>query len=149
MPPEDPPAVQAWLERADDDVLVARLLLTNGGPARGTRFHIQQAIEKALKGALVRHRIVPRKTHNAIPMLSARWIRTRTWARCSRKPSNLSRPCGKAREDRETYAASVSRSATMLRVNSPSKSPTPPKKPLSVGAPLRRNRMNAHSLTLA
>jgi HEPN domain-containing protein/predicted nucleotidyltransferase len=68
---EPPKSIREWLEIADEDALVAEQLST-AEPAlwRPVCFHTQQAAEKYLKVALVRHRIHPPRTHNLTELLS-------------------------------------------------------------------------------
>ena len=55
---------QAWLAKAESDLLAARRLLAAGGPFDAVCFHAQQACEKALKAILAStDQEIPR-THN-------------------------------------------------------------------------------------
>ena len=44
-----PGAVQAWLEKADEDVSVFNLIRAAGGPWSQAAYHLQQAAEKLVK----------------------------------------------------------------------------------------------------
>jgi HEPN domain-containing protein len=64
---------EAWLDRANDDLLIADLLLesvANAVPehenafATGALFHAQQAAEKAMKALLLAERELPPRTHD-------------------------------------------------------------------------------------
>ncbi len=57
--------VQQWLQKAEEDLGVADLLLAQHTPyLSATGFHLQQAVEKFLKALLVRHQIEFPKTHD-------------------------------------------------------------------------------------
>lgn len=54
------PELEAWRDRAQDDLNAARHLRTNASiPGGVAAFHYQQATEEALKGLLVAERTVP------------------------------------------------------------------------------------------
>jgi len=54
-----------WLERADEDIRVAELLLTNAPDLPwGAAFHCQQALEKMAKAVLIARRVEPPKSHD-------------------------------------------------------------------------------------
>lgn len=53
MPGTDPTVPSDWLARAELDFEAAEILLTQAGPLAMVAFHIQQAIEKYLKGFLI------------------------------------------------------------------------------------------------
>jgi len=68
-----PEVPEAWLDRADDDLLIAGLLLesvANAIPehenafATGALFHAQQAAEKAMKALLIAEGELPARTHD-------------------------------------------------------------------------------------
>ena len=52
-----------WLERANDDLRAAELLLQQTELSNIVAFHAQQAVEKYLKGFLVAFGIKPKKIH--------------------------------------------------------------------------------------
>jgi HEPN domain-containing protein len=68
MPPPDPEKVaetRSWLTKAQIDLRAAHVAITAQPPMNEDAvFHCQQAVEKALKGLLVWHDIVFRKTHS-------------------------------------------------------------------------------------
>jgi len=56
--------VRQWLARADEDLGVAKVLLTEDAPyAAAAAFHAQQTAEKALKALLAWHQVEFPKTH--------------------------------------------------------------------------------------
>jgi HEPN domain-containing protein len=63
-----PSAVREWVDKADADFRSAqRLLRARKDPDfDGAFFHAQQCVEKLIKAALIRKRIVPPKTHHLI-----------------------------------------------------------------------------------
>lgn len=63
-------AVRAWLEKGDDDLRSARILLGADPPLTDVVcFHSQQAAEKYLKGFLVYNGVEPPFTHNLTTLL--------------------------------------------------------------------------------
>ena len=67
QPPDDiqRQLVRQWLDKANEDLDTAVLLLRENGRFRGIiAFHAQQAVEKCLKAFLVRHQIEFPKTHD-------------------------------------------------------------------------------------
>lgn len=57
--------VRLWITKADEDLRAAEILHANhDAPASAVGFHVQQAIEKALKGYLVACRRFPGKIHD-------------------------------------------------------------------------------------
>lgn len=54
-----------WLARADEDLLISALLLPHG-LFNGVAWHAQQAVEKALKAALVHAGTPPPKLHDLV-----------------------------------------------------------------------------------
>ena len=62
--------VNEWLEKASQDLGVAGFLLAEGTSFfSAIGFHAQQAVEKYLKGFLVRHQVEFRKTHDLAVLL--------------------------------------------------------------------------------
>src|SRR5215470_16761949 len=69
MPPQ-PDEVQAWLQKAANDLLSARILLGHDPPVLETAcFHCQQTVEKVLKAFLVWKAIRFEKVHSLIYLL--------------------------------------------------------------------------------
>jgi HEPN domain-containing protein len=63
--PEWVAEVSEWLDKSDEDLRVARIILqADTSLAASALYHCQQAAEKALKGFLVWHGQVIRKTHD-------------------------------------------------------------------------------------
>lgn len=60
-----------WLGRAQDDLAIAETLLDAESPAWAICYHVQQAVEKALKALLVAAGDDPPKTHNLVRLDSA------------------------------------------------------------------------------
>jgi HEPN domain-containing protein len=58
-----------WLERAYRDLNRVRVLL-DVGDSEGAGFHLQQALEKALKAFLLNQGILPRRTHDLVVLLN-------------------------------------------------------------------------------
>jgi len=58
-----------WLERAYRDLTRVRVLL-DVGDSEGAGFHLQQALEKALKAFLLDQGILPRRTHDLVVLLN-------------------------------------------------------------------------------
>ena len=57
--------VRQWIEKAEEDLLVAHQLFDAESTALGTiGFHCQQAVEKFLKAFLIYHSLEPERTHN-------------------------------------------------------------------------------------
>jgi HEPN domain-containing protein len=57
--------VQLWIEKADQDLAAAEILLKESRDLRPiVAFHAQQAVEKYLKAILVRHQIYFARTHD-------------------------------------------------------------------------------------
>lgn len=81
--------VKAWLAKADEDLLVAGVILDRAMPSYDSvGFHAQQAAEKALKALLVRRQVRFGKTHGmrgfwALPsgLLQASVSSWRVWRR--------------------------------------------------------------------
>ncbi len=60
-----PPAVQAWIQKAENDLKTIRASLASADPAWDTVcFHAQQAAEKYLKAYLVDQGELPPRTHD-------------------------------------------------------------------------------------
>lgn len=55
---------QEWLNLADRDIKISQILIDNDGPPEGACFHVQQAIEKYLKGLRALHEKPDMKTHD-------------------------------------------------------------------------------------
>lgn len=56
--------IEQWLAKADDDLRMAKLALSDSPPVLwGAAFHAQQAVEKLLKALLTHHQIEFAKTH--------------------------------------------------------------------------------------
>src|SRR5437763_1628143 len=56
---------QEWLDRADGDLRIAEILLSEAPDLPwGAAFHCQQALEKMAKGVLIAERVEPPKTHD-------------------------------------------------------------------------------------
>jgi len=53
MPVPDSLIPSEWFAKADDDIRAAELLLAHNGPLSIASFHVQQAVEKYLKGYLL------------------------------------------------------------------------------------------------
>lgn len=53
MPGEGSDEPASWFRIAEDDLSAARILLSQDGPTAISAFHLQQAVEKALKGFLI------------------------------------------------------------------------------------------------
>jgi HEPN domain-containing protein len=65
MKPEKQREVQAWLQKAQNDLRGAQIDLDASPPLiEDTLFHCQQACEKAMKGFLTYHDRIFRKTHD-------------------------------------------------------------------------------------
>jgi len=62
--------IDEWFDRARGDLEAAALIIRGRGPSSAAAAHIQQGIEKYLKGLLVAHDVVPRKIHDLVPLLS-------------------------------------------------------------------------------
>jgi HEPN domain-containing protein len=62
--------VEEWLERARHDVETAQLLIDERGYTDAIAYHIQQGIEKYLKGLLVYHGEKPPRVHELELLLS-------------------------------------------------------------------------------
>ena len=63
--------ISTWLEKANEDLLVAVTLLELKVPLPNpTCFHLQQAVEKFLKAFLIFHSVDFEKTHNLNLLLS-------------------------------------------------------------------------------
>jgi HEPN domain-containing protein len=63
--------VGQWIEKADQDLAAAEILLENAVPLKPIiAFHAQQAVEKYLKAVLVRHQVYFPKTHDIGTVLS-------------------------------------------------------------------------------
>ncbi|MBF0097771.1 MAG: HEPN domain-containing protein [Magnetococcales bacterium] len=61
---------QAWLKKAEHDLITARaVLVLPNGPTDTPSFHAQQAVEKALKGLLTLHGITFSRTHDLFVLL--------------------------------------------------------------------------------
>ena len=59
-----------WIEKAENDLKVVRLVLADGdGPWDALCFHAQQASEKMLKAFLVENGVCPARTHNLVSIL--------------------------------------------------------------------------------
>lgn len=57
--------MRLWLEKAEGDLLVAKLIVNGSLPSyEAASFHAQQAGEKALKALLIRYQIAFTKTHD-------------------------------------------------------------------------------------
>lgn len=65
--PASPP--EEWFQKAREDLEAAELLLAHRGPAGSAAFHVQQAIEKAIKGFLIARGWELRRIHNLDPLL--------------------------------------------------------------------------------
>lgn len=57
-----------WLDRAYRDLIRVRVLLA-GEDSEGAGFHLQQALEKALKAFLLAQGVLPRRTHDLVVLL--------------------------------------------------------------------------------
>jgi HEPN domain-containing protein len=62
-------AANEWIERATEDLRIARLILAEGF-GRGASYHVQQAAEKLLKAAIVKAGIRPPRTHDLVSLLT-------------------------------------------------------------------------------
>ncbi len=60
-----------WFERGDHDIETAQLLYDERGHTDAIAYHVQQAIEKDLKGLLVLHGSKPPRTHDLDVLLQA------------------------------------------------------------------------------
>ncbi|MBI3072792.1 MAG: HEPN domain-containing protein [Deltaproteobacteria bacterium] len=117
--PHDPARVdetRAWLAKASEDLRAAQLLANAATPLLdNAAFHAQQAVEKAMKGYLVWHDVVFRRTHDltevgqqcagvdaSLEPLCKRAERLSVFAWSSRYPGDPSEP--DADEVRETLA---------------------------------------------
>ena len=70
-PSERPESVAWWVDRAMEDLRVAKDLAAHDDFYNATCFHAQQAGEKFLKALLVRRRIRPARTHKLLDLLAA------------------------------------------------------------------------------
>lgn len=61
--------VKEWFERGKHNVETAKLLYQEKGYTDTIAYHIQQAIEKYLKGFLVFKGIIPKKTHDLVQLI--------------------------------------------------------------------------------
>jgi len=61
--------VRDWLERGNDDLSAAKILLKENVSPNTVCFHAQQAAEKYLKGFLAHHRKHVRKVHDLDALL--------------------------------------------------------------------------------
>ncbi len=57
-----------WLDRACRDLIRVRVLL-DVDDSEGAGFHLQQALEKALKALLLAQGVLPRRTHDLVVLL--------------------------------------------------------------------------------
>lgn len=67
---EDSPEPAVWFRTAEDDLVAAQVLLAHDGPPGTVAFHLQQAIEKALKGFLLSRGWGLRRLHDLDLLLS-------------------------------------------------------------------------------
>lgn len=58
-----------WLNRARRDLVRVRVLL-DVDDSEGAGFHLQQALEKALKALLLAQGVLPRRTHDLVALLN-------------------------------------------------------------------------------
>lgn len=70
-PSQPPSPPEEWFQKAREDVEAAELLLAHNGPVGAAAFHVQQALEKALKGFLLAHGWELRRIHDLDPLLKA------------------------------------------------------------------------------
>ncbi|HOU55301.1 MAG TPA: HEPN domain-containing protein [Myxococcota bacterium] len=73
LPDKTRTLAEAWLGKADGDLLAARGLIADPGiPAWIVGFHLQQAVEKAWKGRLVLVSIRPPPIHDLRTLIETR-----------------------------------------------------------------------------
>lgn len=66
----DSKILERWLEKADDDLTLARRAVAGKKKiAWAACFHSQQSAEKYLKAFLVAHKIAPEKTHDLVRLV--------------------------------------------------------------------------------
>lgn len=58
--------VQEWVQKGENDLRNAEVLLREGGTIDAVCFHSQQAVEKYLKALLAFHRLPVRKIHSLV-----------------------------------------------------------------------------------
>ena len=61
--------VEEWVAYGRQDLDAARLIIQHGGPLGPAAAHIQQGVEKHLKGLLAAHGAAPRKIHDLRALL--------------------------------------------------------------------------------
>lgn len=67
----DPTDPQSWVERAEEDYELARLSIDRQNVlVYGAAFHAQQCAEKYLKAILLRHNLLPPRTHDLGALLT-------------------------------------------------------------------------------
>jgi HEPN domain-containing protein len=64
MPQDESQLPADWLIQADEDIRAVEILLAQHGPLGVIAFHIQQAVEKCLKGYLIGQKWPLRRTHD-------------------------------------------------------------------------------------
>jgi HEPN domain-containing protein len=70
MPPEESIYPQDWFDKAQQDIRTVDILLREQGDAEVAGFHLQQAIEKYLKGFLLANGWSLRRIHNLEVLLN-------------------------------------------------------------------------------
>lgn len=67
-----PNSVRRWLRYALDDLKIARAIESMGSSFwRGSAYHSQQSVEKAIKGFLAFHQVRFSKTHDILTLLQS------------------------------------------------------------------------------
>lgn len=70
MPPKESFYPRDWFDKAHQDVRTVEILLREGGDAEVAGFHLQQAVEKYLKGYLLAQGWKLRRIHNLEVLLN-------------------------------------------------------------------------------
>ena len=69
MKQQDSKMHKAWFKKGDDDLEVAKLVFKDGGFMDIVGYHLNQAIEKYLKGFLLFYNQAYPRTHNLVQLL--------------------------------------------------------------------------------
>ena len=69
MPVKESSLPRDWFGKGKTDIKTVELLLTHGGDTEVAAMHIQQAVEKFLKGYLLFHKWKLKRTHDLVELL--------------------------------------------------------------------------------